>query len=283
MQKVNSSIYKSEAGERAIMEVYDTVLKNWPVEYQTITMPTRHGDTFVITGGDESKHALVLLHGSSSNATSWIADFPEYSCHFRVYAIDIPGDPGKSAPNRLPWNSLGYAEWLLDTLNGLKIEKAMLLGLSQGGWTALRFATNYPERVCKLVLLTPGGIVPTKKSFLLKSIFYLLQGKRGVEKLNRYVAGSNPIHPDAMKFMNLIMTHFKARIDREYLFTDDELKRLSMPILLIGGTNDVIRSNEAIVRRLETLVPQLQSSILPGKGHVLINMTQNILPFLTAD
>jgi len=282
MQKANSSIYKSDAGERAILAVYDSVLKNWPVEYQTITVPTRHGDTFVIAGGDESKPALILLHGSSSNATSWIADFPEYSRHFRVYAIDIPGDPGRSAPNRLPWNSLGYAEWLLDTLDGLKIEKTMLLGLSQGGWTALRFATCYPERVYKLALLTPGGIVPTKKSFLFKSIFYLLQGKRGVRKLNRYVAGSLPVHPDAMKFMDLIMTHFKARIDREYLFTDDELKRITMPVLLIGGTGDVIRSNEAIVRRLENLVPQLQSSIIPGMGHVLINMTQNILPFLKA-
>lgn len=283
MQKVNSSVFTSEAGERAIMEVYDTVLKNWPVEYQTLTVPTRHGDTFVIAGGDESKTALVLLHGSSSNATSWIADFPEYSRHFRVFAVDIPGDPGKSAPNRLSWKSLGYAEWLLDTLDGLKIKKAMLLGLSQGGWTALRFATCYPERVNRLVLLTPGGIVPTKKSFLFKSILYVLQGKRGVRKLNRYVAGSHPIHPDAMKFMNLIMTHFKARIDSEYLFTDDELKRLTMPMLLIGGTDDVIRSNEAIVRRLANLVPQLQSNIIPGQGHILVNMAGEVMPFVRRD
>lgn len=262
------------------MEVYDKILNNWPVEYQPITVSTRHGDTFVIAGGDESNPALVLLHGSSSNATSWIADFPEYSRHFRVYAVDIPGDPGKSAPNRLPWNSMSYAEWLLDLLDGFKIEQAMILGLSQGGWTALRFATCYPERIRKLVLLSPGGIVPTKKFFLFKSIFYLLQGKRGAEKLNRYVAGSIPIHPDAMKFMDLIMNHFKARIDRESLFTDDELKRLTMPVLLIGGSDDVIRSNESIVRRLENLVPHLQHNIISGMGHVLVAMTGEVLPFL---
>ena len=41
-------IYKSEAGKREIMTLYDAVLDRWPVAYETYNLPTRHGDTFVI-------------------------------------------------------------------------------------------------------------------------------------------------------------------------------------------------------------------------------------------
>lgn len=54
------------------------------------------------------------------------------------------------------WAGPGYAEWLEDVLDGLGAQKAALLGLAQGGWAALRFATYRPERVDRLVLLLGG-------------------------------------------------------------------------------------------------------------------------------
>jgi pimeloyl-ACP methyl ester carboxylesterase len=76
---------------------YDSVLSNWPVAYETRTVPTQQGDTFVIASGNENTPSLILLHGAASNSASWFGDVLEYSRHFRVYAIDIPGEPGKSA------------------------------------------------------------------------------------------------------------------------------------------------------------------------------------------
>lgn len=276
------SIYKSPAGEREIMALYDVALAHWPVAHEIFTLPTRHGKTFIIASGENSAPPLVLLHGAASNAVSWLGDVAVYSSHFRVYAVDIPGDPGKSAQNRLAWDGPGYAEWLEDVLNGLNIQKTALLGLSQGGWLALRFATCYPERVDKMVLLTPGGVMPTRLSFILKAVFFSMFGRWGAEKLNRIVFGKQPIHPEAVKFMNAIMTHFKARIDKEYLFSDDELKRLDMPILLLGGTEDVIRPMGGVVARMEKFVPKLEATLIPHMGHVLINMTERVIPFLTA-
>lgn len=276
------SIYKSPAGEREIMALYDVALARWPVAHEIFNLPTRHGKTFIIASGEMSAPPLVLLHGAASNAVSWVGDVAVYSSHFRVYAVDIPGDPGKSAQNRLAWDGPGYAEWLEDVLDGLKIQKTALLGLSQGGWLALKFATYCPERVDKMVLLTPGGVMPTRLSFILKAVFFSMFGRRGAEKLNRIVFGKQPIHPEAVKFMNAIMTHFKARIDKEYLFSDDELKRLDMPILLLGGTEDVIRSMGEVVARMEKFAPKVEATLIPHMGHVLINMIERIIPFLTA-
>ena len=275
------SIYKSAAGEREIMALYDVVLAHWPVTYETFTIPTRHGETFIIASGEKSAPPLVLLHGAASNAVSWVGDVAAYSSHFRVYAVDIPGEPGKSASNRPAWDGPGFAEWLEDVLNGLKIPKTALLGISQGGWTALRFATARSERVTRLVLLAPGGVMPTRSSFILKAIVLSMLGRWGAERINRIVFGKQPIHPEAVKFMDAILTHFKARIGKEYLFSDDELKHLNMPTLLIGGTEDALIPMESVIPRMQKLVPQLKAVLIPGMGHALINMAERIIPFLT--
>ena len=276
------SIYKSPTGKSQIMALYEAVLARWPVPHETFTLPTRHGETFVIASGERSAPPLVLLHGSASNAVSWVGDVVEYSQHFCTYAVDLPGEPGKSAENCPVWDGPSFAEWLDDVLDGLKIQKTALLGISQGGWTALRFATTRPERVNRLVLLAPGGVMPTRPSFILKAVILSMFGRRGAERINRIVLGNQPIHPEAVKFMNAIMTHFKARIGKEYLFSDDELKRLNMPALLIGGTKDALIPMESVIPRMQKLVPHVKVVLIPDMGHALINMAGHILPFLTA-
>lgn len=282
IQKVTNPapIFKSVSGEREIMALYDSVLQKWPAPYTTEELSTRHGDTFVIVNGAKTAPPLILLHDSASNAVSWIGDVVEYSKHFRVFTVDIIGNPGKSAPVRPAWDGPGYAEWLEDVVDGLQLDKVSLLGLSQGGWTALKFATYRPERVAKLVLLAPSGIIPARSSFILKAIFYTMLGRWGAERLNRYIFGKQPIDPLAVKFMNLIMTHFNARVEKEYLFTDEELKRLKMPVLFVGGVEDVIQSVKAAATRLENLVPELTTDIIPNMGHVLVGTTERVIPFL---
>ncbi|MBI1880768.1 MAG: alpha/beta hydrolase, partial [Chloroflexi bacterium] len=118
------SIYKSPAGERAVMAWYDSLLARWPVPYETLNVSTRYGNTFVIVSGKESASPLLLLHGAGFNSVTWAGDVVEYSRQYRVYAVDLLGEPGKSAPSRPAWASSAYAEWLEDVLDALKIEKA---------------------------------------------------------------------------------------------------------------------------------------------------------------
>jgi len=149
------SIYKSPAGERAIMAWYDSALARWPVPCETFNIPTRHGDTFVLASGasgKESDSPLILLHGAGTNSAMWAGDVATYSRQCRVYAVDLLGEPGKSAPVRPAWGGPAYAEWMADLLDALKVQKARLLGLSQGSWTALKFAVYQPRRVESLVL-----------------------------------------------------------------------------------------------------------------------------------
>ncbi len=276
-----SSLYKTPEGERAVMAIYDAALKNWSVPHETRTVPTRHGDTFVIACGAAAAPALILLHGAGSNSAIWAADAADYSRAYRVYAVDLPGEPGKSAPNRPAWDSPAFAEWLEDVLNGLQIDRATLVGISQGAWTALKFAVVHPERVEQLVLLTPGGIVPDRTSFIFRAIRLSLLGTWGLKRLTASLFADQPVPEGVIDIVVEISRHFKPRLGVLPLFTDAELRRLTMPILLVGGTKDIMRDLGQIEQRLRQHVPNLTVKLLPGAGHALINTQSYVLEFLT--
>lgn len=277
---VTKTIYKTENGKEKIMALYDAVLARWPAAYETLDLPTRHGRTFVIASGKKASPPLVLIHGSASNATAWVGDISALSKHFRVYALDLPGEPGKSAENRPNWHDQSFAEWMEDVLDGLKIKKAALAGISQGGWTALKIATARPERISKLVLLAPGGVVHTRASFIPRAVILSMLGHWGAVRLNRIVFGRQPIHPEAARYMEAIYRNFKPRVEKEYLFTDKELGRLIMPTLMIGGEEDALFDMRAAEERLRSHLPNMQSILIPEMGHALVNLSAKIIPFL---
>jgi pimeloyl-ACP methyl ester carboxylesterase len=273
-------IYKTPAGEQAVMALYDSALERWPVPYETHMIPTRHGETFVIVCGNDSAPPLVLIHGAGSNSAIWAPDAAVYGPHFRVYALDLPGEPGKSTPNRPPWDSPAYAEWLEDSLDALGIGTTTLVGISQGGWTALKFAVANPQRVEKLVLLTPGGITPTRLSFVLLAVGYSLLGQWGLRRLIRLTFGSQPIPDGVEDIMVIILSHFKPRFGVLPIFTDEELQRLTMPTFLLGGKQDALFDLDQIAARLQALLPDLSVTILPKAGHALLDTTGPIMAFL---
>ncbi len=275
-----SSLYKSATGKSEVMALYDKVLSIWPVPHNDIRLATHLGETFVIASGPQESPPLILLHGAASNAVSWIGEVGQYSQYFRTYAVDIPGDPGRSAPSRPSWNSPAYAEWLADVFAGLNIRRAALLGLSQGGWNAIRFAALYPDRVTRLVLLTPAGVISDRTSFLIRAILYSALGKKGAASLNRYVFGGDVIDSSALVFMNAIMSHFKARIEPLKNFSDMDLRKLTMPVLLLGGAQDNIRDVSKISARMSKNLPHLKTYIFPDRGHVLVDTARQVIPFL---
>ena len=272
--------YKTLEGERRVMALYDAALKNWSVGDETRMMATRHGDTYVIASGDAKSPAMILLHGAGGNSTMWAGDVKDYSQHFRVYALDLPGEAGKSAANRPAWDSPAFAEWLEDVMNGLHIEQVTLVGISQGAWTALKFATTHPERVDKLVLMAPGGVVPDRKSFLIRAIGSMLLGKWGITRMVHALFGDQSVPDGVVDIVVQMTASFKPRMGVLPIFSDDELRRLTMPTFLIGGTKDIIRDTSQIEARLRDFVPDLTVKIIAGAGHALINTGEAVMQFL---
>ena len=274
-------IYRTAEGQQVVMALYDQLQAHWPVPSETIRVATRYGETSCIVSGEAAAPSLVLLHGANSNALAWSGDVAELSRFFRTYAVDVIGEPGRSAPSRPPWTGPAYAEWLTDVLDGLHVPITALVGISQGGWLALKFATLEPARITKLVLLAPGGIAAPRISFLTRAIPLSFMGRRGAQAINRIVFGNQPIAEQAVVFMDEIMTHFRPRIEPQPLFTDHELAALTMPILLLAGEDDALLPSKKTATRLCRHAPNVTARLLPQTGHVLHTLTSEIVPFLT--
>jgi pimeloyl-ACP methyl ester carboxylesterase len=281
-----SGIYKSAAGARAVAERYHEFLSRWPVANQQLRIPTCQGETFVIACGPEDAPPLLLFHGSGANAAMWIGDVAVWSAKFRVYAVDMIGEPGFSAPSRPLLASDAYALWLDDVMQALSLTRASIVGVSLGGWLALDYATRRPQRVERLALLCPGGVGRQKK-FLLKAFLLLLLGAWGRQKMLEMVLGKRPAAATegerrVGEFVEVIFKHFRPRMAKLPALSDEALNQLTMPVMAIVGAKDVLLDSADTKRRLERAVSNVQILYLADAGHLIRNQTSAILDFLSA-
>lgn len=179
--------FKTQEGKKAVIKYYDMLLNEMNVPYEKVNVATRYGNTFLLAAGDKTNKPVILLHGSSMNSTMWIKDIEKISGHYRVYAPDLPGEPGRSNEEQLPFDSMDYAIWLDDVFTALNIDKANLVGLSLGAWLAAKFSSNYPQKVNRLVLLCPAGIGSQNYAYKDIALSLLSKGEDGVNELFRMI------------------------------------------------------------------------------------------------
>ena len=131
----NFSTFKTPEGKAAYMAAYEAAMNSWPVPYEKIEVSTRFGTTHVVISGPQEAPALVLLHGYLATLTMWSPNIADFSQDYRVYAIDVMGQPGKSSPNPDdPIRDLvDFDAWLGATLDALHLEEIYLTGMSYGG------------------------------------------------------------------------------------------------------------------------------------------------------
>jgi pimeloyl-ACP methyl ester carboxylesterase len=199
--KHDVSLYRSRAGARAVEEQYRALLAEWPVAHTCHRIATGQGETFILECGRPDGASLLLIHGGLANSTTWIADVAVWAPHFRIYAVDVIGEPGLSAPSRPRLDSDEYARWLDDVLDALNLTAVSIVGISLGGWLALDFAIRRSKRVASLVLIVPGGIGP-QRNVLYWSVPLLLLGKWGRKKVAERILGPAPAHvTDTMHYL----------------------------------------------------------------------------------
>ncbi|MBL8164055.1 MAG: alpha/beta hydrolase [Anaerolineae bacterium] len=267
----NSRLYRSAEGYTAMMAAYDATLARWPVPYECLTVPTRHGATHIITSGDPAAPPLILLGGAGANATRWLPNIGELSKDFRTYCLDGLGETGRSAPNRPSYRGDAYGEWLVDVFDALHLERANVAGISRGGWLTLKIAIYAPDRVNRIVPMSAQGLAPLSLSFLVHMLPVIVFPTEGsIKRLTRFSSAPN-LPPDERlgQRIYLIFKHYRSNRSRVPNFTDDELRRISAPTLLLWGAYEgaynVTRANERAVR----LIRDLCIEVIPNAGHTV--------------
>jgi pimeloyl-ACP methyl ester carboxylesterase len=278
-------IYSSPEGERLVRERYVALLESWPVPNRHLRIPTSQGETFLVACGEETAPPLLLLHGSAGNSVMWMRDVAVYATRFRVYAIDMIGEAGLSAPSRPPLRSDAHAQWLDDILAALSLDRVCIVGVSLGGWLALDYATRRPQRVAGLAVICPGGVGRQKVGIVFSAIALRLCGAWGKRRLaekifGRQRANTTPAMQTFLAFVAVIHEHFRPRMVKLPRFTNEALQRLTMPVLAIVGARDVMLDSAGTQRRLTRVVPTAEVVLLPDAGHVITGQPARIVDFL---
>ena len=199
------------------------------------------------TGGGEP---LVLLHGNGEDGTYFTHQIAHFSQRFRVLALDTRGH-GKSPRGEAPFTIRQFARDLLAFLDARGIERAHLLGFSDGGNIALVFALAHPERVGKLVLnganLNARGVkrsvqVPIELGYRMARLFAGLSAKA---RANAEMLGLMVNDPNV---------------------APEELSALAAPTLVIAGENDMIREDHT--RLIAERIPNARLAFVPGDHFV---------------
>ena len=111
--------------------------------------------TAYLTAG--SGYPVIFLHGAGAGAVTWYPSIGAVSEKFQVIVPDIVGYGESDKPNA-PYDRPYFSKWLKGFLKELKISKAHIVGLSQGGAIALQFTIDNPDMVDKLILVDSAGL-----------------------------------------------------------------------------------------------------------------------------
>jgi pimeloyl-ACP methyl ester carboxylesterase len=179
----------------------------------------------------------------------------------------VPDEPIRAATD--------YLAWLTATLDGLGLGRVSLVGMSFGGWIALRYAAAAPDRIKTLALLSPGGLLPMVRQFSVRGMLMMLFPTRfTVHSFLRWTGITGMDAEPALELMYLGVKHFRMpqetmRVDREAanLVSDDELRHLRMPVLLLFGDGEVIYDPAEALARARRLIPYLEGGLIPGCRH----------------
>jgi pimeloyl-ACP methyl ester carboxylesterase len=228
---------------------------------------------------------LVVVHGVASRAADAALIYRELMRTRRVYALDLLGYGESDKPADSDYSVPTQAELVRGFMDAVGVREADVMGISMGGWIALKVAADHPERVRKLVLVSSAGLsfptTLTDRSF----------SPRTLDELRASFALQTD---NASKIPTFVLRDFLRRKSSELVVRrsmasmltqrdtlDTKLQRVTMPVLLVWGTQDRIVPF-SLAARMQQEMPQAELVALDGCGHLaIVECRDRALPAIT--
>lgn len=218
---------------------------------------------------------VVFVHGYPLDHSIWSPLVPLLQDHARLILPDLRG----FGQTPLPEGEEAYtmrvlADDLLDLLDRLQIEKAVLVGMSMGGYVALAFANAYPQRLAGLGLVSTQARAdsPEKRQDRMKTAEQVR--RRGVARTLDGMAQKLTVRSELVPPLKELITHQNAKTVRAALKAmaerrdmTENLANISVPALVIHGTEDTLIPLERS-QEMNQLLGWSWLVEIPGAGHV---------------
>jgi pimeloyl-ACP methyl ester carboxylesterase len=210
-----------------------------------------------LLGGDGMP--LLLIHGLGASFDWWQFNAPQLADNFSVYLVDLPGF-GRLRNLGSASTMDEYADWVDRFLEAAELERVHVGGISMGAEIALRLAARYPERVDRLVLVTPAAI--------LRGDLPLRHSLTTLRVLTELPASLLPLAAwNGLR--TSISTFWKASSSMVSQDVQDMLPEIQAQTLVIASNNDPVLSLSRASTYFQ-LIPRSQLVVFPGTRHLIM-------------
>jgi pimeloyl-ACP methyl ester carboxylesterase len=193
---------------------------------------------------------LFLLHGNNDHINSFREQIEPLSRYFNVIAVDTRGQ-GNSINNKVEaYNYEQFAEDLWLVMDSLSIKKASFLGWSDGGNTALIFASKHPDMVDK-VLIMGANLFPGPDA-IEEDVIKIFENRR-----DSLMQRTDPDSQNQMRLAELVL--------KEPHIGEKELQHIVAPVLVVAGEFDVVKKQHTML--IHSNIKNSKLEIIPNTDH----------------
>ncbi|MEW9518285.1 alpha/beta fold hydrolase [Streptomyces tubercidicus] len=218
----------------------------------------------------ESRTPVVLIHGSGGCSAQWYPNTVVLSADRPVYAIDTPGDPGRSIQREPMWQPERAAQWMDEALGALGLDKVHLVGSSYGGWLVINQVHRRPERLASVTALDPGGLEKVGLRFfvwIFASLFATFAPKALRPALAKWLEQPVVSDRDLRVWIHAGVKAFRIRRPAPLPLSDAELGSIRTPFYLIMGKRSLLVHPKRQLERVPRVIPGARAEIVAATGH----------------
>ena len=255
---------------------------DWPAHQRWVTVGGRAANVVEIGSGPP----LLFVHGLSGCWQNWLENLPHFARTHRCIAMDLPGFGASEMPAE-EISIAGYARFLDQLCAALEIDAAAVVANSMGGFVAAELAIASPQRVERLMLVSPAGISAEKvrrepviavghvmaaTAAWSASRHEVFSRRAGLRRLALSFVARHPEHLSAALSYELMQGSGKPGFVPALAANlgypiRDRLPQIACPTFVVWGEDDhVIPVRDA--HEFERLIPNARKLILADTGHV---------------
>lgn len=236
-------------------------------------LKTEAGDIYYEVHGPEGAPVVVLTHGATLNSGAFAAQVAALKDRYRVVVWDMHGH-GRSYKLDGPFSVTRNAAYIVEILDQLNVDQAVLCGHSLSSWVIQYAAGEYPERVQAMVSIAGGPIhKPIGKGTIamyrvMNSMFRLMPA----ESLYRWVARSKARTTSAQEFMlqamrELGIKQFYHIMDGMVAWGSNAIPAPSQPLLITHGEFEMPKYVVKMNFDWHRETPSSKYTVIAGAGH----------------
>ena len=282
------SFFQNIEAKNKALQLYDKKLEALGVSYERIKVETSFGNTNILATGNPSNAPIILLHGSNGCAPVAIEALIGLVNDYRVYSIDVVGQPNFSEEIRPAMTDHSYGRWMHEILSRLSVKDAILVGISFGGFIGWKTLVLEEKRIAKTFLIAPAGIVNGHPLKMFWNIFLPMKLYRWRTKEKFLLRFLNALFTEqddfAFHFLSNLFLYYEMDFSPIPLIKKSEAKKIKTPVYFIGAENDLLFPGQKLLQQARKLFPSIQEILLLKKSrHVPDQIGNNrIVEFIKA-